>query len=218
MKLHYFPLSTYSQKALIGFHEKQVAFEPVLVDLRDPAQRERYRKIYPLGKVPLLLRNNGWMIPESTIIIEFLDTHSDKGPRLIPADPERARQTRFMDRMLDLYLNNSIITLVQQSWKPAAQRNPEAIEQARSNAGITYGYLEQALAGKTWITGEDFSMADCAAAPALLYAQQCFPFADRPNISAYWERLRTRPSYAKVLAEAAPYLEKLAASANPKAT
>ncbi|MBL6752072.1 MAG: glutathione S-transferase family protein, partial [Nevskia sp.] len=217
MKLYYFPLSTYSQKALIAFHEKQVPFEPVLVDLRDPQQRAQYQKTYPLGKVPLLVRDNGWMIPESTIIIEFLDTHSERGQRLIPADPERARQTRFMDRMMDLYLDNNVITLVFQSWKPPAQRDQEAIEQARRQIGITYDYMERALAGKPWLTGDEFSMADCAAAPALLYAQQHCPFADRPNISAYWERLRARPSYAKVLAEVMPYLEKLAAAANPKA-
>lgn len=208
MKFYYFPLSTYSQKTLMALHEKEVDFEAKLVDLRDPGQRSEYRKIYPLGKIPLLVRDDDWLIPESTIIIEYIDTHFDSGPQLIPDDKDNARQVRFMDRMNDLYLNETITTLLFQGWKPEADRDQERTETARSRAGVMYDYLSKSLQGKDWLMGE-FSMADCAAAPALFYAQQVFPFDEHPNIAAYWERLKSRPSYRKVLSEAQPYLDKL---------
>lgn len=212
MKFYYFPLSTYSQKTLIALHEKEVDFEPIHIDLRDPAQREKYRKVYPLGKIPLLVREDDWLVPESTIIIEYIDTHFDAGQQLIPEDRDKARQVRFMDRMNDLYLNESITTLLFQSWKPEGNRDQERMDAARFRAGVMYDYLNKSLEGKDWLMGE-FSMADCAAAPPLLYAQQVFPFDAHANIVTYWERLKTRPSYRKVLTEAQPYLNKLQESA-----
>jgi len=209
MKLYYFPLSTYSQKALMAFYEKDVSFSPQLVDLRDETKRKEYRKIYPLGKIPLLIRDDGWTIPESTIIIEYLEGHFDTGTRLIPRDVDRARQTRFFDRMYDLYLNDPVVTLLFESWKPEANRNSEAIERARFRAGVMYDYMDRHLGNGQWTLGEEFTMADCAAAPALLYAQRVFPFEERKNIRAYWERLSARPSWKRVLAEAEPYLKAL---------
>lgn len=212
MKFYYFPLSTYAQKTLMALYEKQVDFEPVIVDLRDSDQRSEYRKVYPLGKIPLLVRDDDWLIPESTIIIEYIDTHFDSGQRLIPEDKDKARQVRFMDRMSDLYLNETIATLVFQGWKPEADRDQERIDAAKFRAGVMYDYLNKTLEGKDWLMGE-FSMADCAAAPPLLYAQQVFPFDEHANIVSYWERVQKRPSYRKVLAEAQPYLEELHNSA-----
>lgn len=212
MKLYYHPLSTYSQKVLMACHEKKVEPEPQIVDLMNEKGREEYLKVYPLGKIPLLVRDDGWVIPESSIIVEFLDGHSDAGPRLIPEESERARQTRCMDRMSDLYLNDSVATLLFQSWKPEAERDAEAIERSKFRAGVMYEYLDGQLADREWIMGEDLTMADCAAAAPLFYAQQVLPFSDRSNLSAYWERLQARPSYQQVLAEARPHLEKLRAS------
>ena len=214
MKLYYFPLSTYSQKALMALHEKKIPFEPEIVDLRDDAARAKYRDIYPLGKVPLLVLDNGHLIPESSIIIEYLDTHFESGPRLIPKDPEESRRTRFKDRMQDLYLNESVTTLIFESWKTEAERNAEGMEKARFRAGVLYDFMEKDLADKRWLMGSEFSMADCAAAPPLFYAQEHFPFNDRPNITAYWKRLSARPSWQKVFEEVKPYLEWIAAAAS----
>ena len=101
MKLYFHPLSTYSQKTLIAFHEKGVPFEPQIVNLMDPAGRAEYEKLYPLGKIPSLVRDDGWFIPESTIIVEYLEGYfPDQGPRLIPTERDAARQARFLDRML----------------------------------------------------------------------------------------------------------------------
>lgn len=209
MKLYYHPLSTYSQKVVMALHEKQMPFEPHIVNMLEEAERKKYREIYPLGKIPLLILDDGHMIPESTIIVEYADMTSDKGPRLIPSDPQSARQVRFFDRMLDLYLNDSVANLIFEGWKPEAERDQALIDRCQERIGIMYDYLDKHLGGKTWLKEESFSMADCAAAPPLFYAQQTAPFADRPNISAYFERVQTRESYRKVIEEAAPYLAEL---------
>ena len=131
MKLYYVPVSTYCQKVLMAFHEKGVAFEPELVNLSDETARSEYRKFYPLGKVSVLVPEEDWMIPESSIIIEYLDTHFDAGTRLLPDDPDLARQARFKDRMLDLYLNDSISNLFFQGRKPQEERDPALIERCQ---------------------------------------------------------------------------------------
>ncbi|MFQ5995580.1 MAG: glutathione S-transferase family protein [Acidiferrobacterales bacterium] len=212
MKLYHFPLSTYCQKTIMAFHEKEVTFTPELVDLRNEAERNDYLKLYPLGKVPLLVREDGWMIPESTIIIEYLDTHFDTGTRLIPDDAELARQVRFRDRMFDLYLNESVASLLFQSWKPEDERDQELIEKSHFRVGVMYKFIEDDMTNKEWAVGDFFSMADCAAAPALFCAQQVAPFVDRKVINQYWQRLNARSSWQKIMEEAAPYLEKLQAA------
>ena len=209
MKLYYHPLSTYSQKALIAFHEKGVDFEAEIVNLMDDGERAAYRQIYPLGKIPLLVLDDGQWVPESSIICEYLDTHFSSDSRLIPDDPDLSRQVRFKDRMYDLYLNESVSALLFEQFKPQAQRNEELIERSRFRIGVMYGFMEKNLEKQTWTNGETFTLGDCAAAPPLFYARQTAPFDDRPNIAAYWQRLRERPSIQRVLDEAAPYLARM---------
>jgi glutathione S-transferase len=207
MKLYYFPLSTYSQKVMLAIHERGLDLEHVPVDLRDDADRARYREIYPLGKIPLLVLDDGHLIPESSIIVEYLDTLGDAANRLIPHEPTASRRTRFHDRMFDLYLNDAVATLIFEGWKPPAQRNEEGMETARFRAGVIYDFMEQHLASRTWMMGDAFTLADCAAAPPLAYARQVFPFQGREAIEAYWERLQARESWRAVAAQVAPYLE-----------
>jgi glutathione S-transferase len=202
MKLYYNPLSTYSQKVLIAFHEKQVAFEPVVVSLMSPEGRAAYEQVYPLGKIPLLKPTDDHMIPESTIIIEYLEGHHASGTRLIPEGVDAARKVRFMDRMCDLYLTDPSRTLMFE--KLGFRKHSETeLSNATKYLHASYEGFNKQLAGKEWLCGE-FSMADCAAIPALFYNQSCAPFNDYPNLVAYYERAKQRPSYAKVMAEFLP--------------
>ncbi|HEY2517071.1 MAG TPA: glutathione S-transferase family protein [Polyangiaceae bacterium] len=210
MHLYFHPLSTYSQKTLIALYEKDVRFTPEVVSTLDPVSRAAYKKIYPLAKLPLLVDADR-SIPESSIIIEYIDQRI-AGPaaaRLIPSDPEASRRVRFHDRMFDLYLNNPVSTLFFDSRKPPEKQNPEAAASARETIEHVYDYLENHLAKNTWAYGDTFTMADCAAAPALGYLRMIQPFSSRPRISTYWNRLAERPSFARVLEEAKPYLSKM---------
>ena len=206
MKLYYFPLSTYSQKTLMAFHETGIEFEPMIVNMLDPDENAEYRKIYPLGKVPLLILDDGHVIPESSIIIEYLDGISES-VKLIPEDPDQARKTRFLDRMYDNYLNNSVLAKFFELRKPDDERSQQVIEQADEKINIMYGYMEKNLANSKWNHGDMFSMADCAAIPSLHYACKVAPFDEYPGITAYWVRAKQRASYQKVLEHAAPYLK-----------
>ena len=216
MKLYFHPLSTYSQKALIAFYEKGVPFEPQIVSLFDPAARAEYEKMYPLGKIPSLVRDDGWFIPESTIIIEYLDGYfPEMGQRLIAADRDQARQARFMDRMLDNYVNNTFVKIFFDARQPAADRDPRGVAAAKSTLDKMYAYMERQLAERTWLLGDQFSLAECAAAPPLGYLRNVYPFTAFPSVVQYWQRLEARPSVARVLAEAAPHFQAMMAAGSP---
>ena len=206
-ELYYHPLSTYSQKVLIAIYEKDKPFEPKIVNLMDDAAREAYRKLYPMGKVPLMVLNHGALIPESTNIIEYLDSLG--GPRLIAENPDVARKTRFKDRFFDLYLSESIGTLFFEGRKPESEPDAEKIETAKYRINAVYDFMEYEISGQPWANGEQFSMSDCAAAPALFYAKTIIPYDEYPNVSAYAARLDERPSVQRVREEAVPYLEAL---------
>lgn len=209
MDLYYHPLSTYSQKVLMAFYEKEVPFTPKLINLQNPAEKAAYLKIHPLGKIPFLVLDDGWQIPESSIIIEYLDTHFSSGTSLIPEDKDLARQVRCRDRLIDLYLDDNISIITFASFKKPEQSNQESLQKAKARVMTMFELLDKELENKTWLMGDYLSMADCAAAPPLFYAQKATPFQQFANINAYWNRLCNRPSFQRVLNEVIPYLEKL---------
>ncbi len=194
MKLYYHPLSTYSQKTLIALHEKGASFEREIVELMNPEKRAAYQKLYPLGKIPVLVDGDK-LIPESSIIIEYLETAVSGGTRLIPEDRETARKVRFHDRTNDLYLDDPAVSII-------FERD---VAKAKETLDITYRFLDKQLDKRTWLVGETFTMADCAAAPPLGYLRQLYPFDAFPNVVAYWNRLAERPSVRRTLDEAKPY-------------
>ena len=204
LSLYYHPLSTYSQKVLIAMYEKGLEFEPQIVNLMDEEKRAQYREMYPMGKIPVLVLNHGPLIPESSIIIEYLDSLG--GSRLISADADVARKTRFKDRMFDLYLSDPITTLFFEGMKSESEQNPDKMQTARFRVNNVYDFLENEIHHQTWSNGEEFSMSDCAAAAALFYARTIVPFDKYPNIKAYSQRLSERASVQRVQEEAAPYL------------
>ena len=207
MKFYYFPPSTYSQKVLLALYEKGVEFEKHHVNLFDSEQREAYKKIYEICKIPLLVPQEDHMLPESSIIVEYLDQRFDNGPKLIPDDPEKSRKTRFMDRMNDFYLNEPTVTLLFDDWKPEAEREPEKVARAKELLDCSYKHLDQMLAEHKWLMGETFTLADCSAIPALFYAAKVYPYERFTHLTRYFEDARQRPSYQKILDEALPVLE-----------
>ena len=207
MELYFAYPSTYSQKTLLALYEKGVEFTPKLVNLTEPSEREAYRQLYPLGKIPLLIRDDGRLIPESTIIIEYLEEAFPEEPQLIPKDPEAARQVRFLDRMCDQYLNDPVVNLIFESMKPEAEQNQAQMEKSSELISVLYGLLNQQLADRRFLAGDTFTMADCSAIPALYYARSFADFSIFEHIGSYWERLQEHPSWKRVRKEAGPYIK-----------
>ncbi|EYF05661.1 glutathione S-transferase family protein [Chondromyces apiculatus] len=206
MKLYCHFLSGYSQKVLMAFYEKGVPFTPELVTMMDPAGRALLDKVSPFGKIPCLVLDDGRTLIESTVMIEHLDVHyPDSGTRLFPEGREDALEARLLDRVFDHYVNEQVVTVLFDSLKPAAARDPQGVARAKATLDKAYAWLEARLAGRTWAVGESFSVADCAAAPSLLYGQQIHPFEQR-GLKAYTARLAERPSMQRVLADAAPFM------------
>jgi glutathione S-transferase len=207
LRLYFHPLSSFCQKALVALYENDTPFEPVIVDLGDPAQRDALLKLWPIGRFPVLRDDaRDRTIAESSIIIEYLDQFYPGRTRLVPADPELAWQTRLRDRFYDLYVNEPMQKIVGDRRRPVEGKDPHGVEQARARLQGAYAMIEEQMAGETWAMGDAFTMADCAAAPALFYANLVQPFGDTPkHVAAYFERLMLRPSFARAVAEAKPY-------------
>lgn len=209
LKLYFHPLASFCWKALIALYENDTAFEPHIVDLGDPAANAAFKAIWPIGKFPVLRDDaKDRTIPESSIIIEYLAQHYPGGTQLVPSDADLARQARFRDRFFDLYVHEPMQRIVGDRLRPQGAKDPHGVEQARAMLRTSLGMVEKDMSGKTWAMGETFSMADCAAAPALFYANKVMPFAEsHSNAAAYLDRLMQRPSFARVLEEAQPYFK-----------
>lgn len=209
LSLYFHPLASYCWKALIALYENSTPFEPRLVDLGDPAQRDAFFALAPLGKFPVLQdAKTGRVVPESTIIIEYLASHYPGSSQLIPPDPEQALEARLQDRFFDQQIHEPMQKHVLDKLRPEGSRDPFGVAQAHGQLDKAYGILEQILATRTWAAGNSFSIADCAAAPALYYANLVHPLGElHPHVTAYLDRLRARPSFARVLQEAEPYFK-----------
>ena len=192
---------------LVAFYENDTAFKPNVVDLADDASAAAFKALWPIGKFPVLrddARNR--TVPESSIIIEYLAEHYPGRVELVPSDSDLARQTRLRDRFFDLYVNAPMQKVVTDRLRPAGQNDPYGVEQARTLLQTSLGMLDRDMAAKTWAMGDTFSMADCAAAPALYYANLVAPLAEgHSNAAAYLDRLMQRPSFARAVKEAEPY-------------
>ncbi|MEP2828271.1 glutathione S-transferase family protein [Parvibaculum sp.] len=206
LRLYYHPLSNFCQKALVALYESGVDFTPEFIDLGNEDDRARLGAVWPMVKFPVLVDEaRGETVPEATVIIEYLnDRHPAPAP-LIPADKEAARAVRLMDRFFDLHVNQHLFSVVSDRLKPEERKDPAGVEEAKAKLAQTYGFIDGQMADREWAAGGSFSMADCAAAPTLYYADRIVPFGERRNLAAYFERLMKRPSFARVFEEAAPY-------------
>ena len=206
LTLYYHPFASFCQKVLIALYENGVPFRPHLVDLGDPEARAAFLAIWPIGKFPVLRdAARDRLLPESSIIIEYLALRHPGPLPLVPEDPDAALRVRLADRFYDSYVHEPMQKIVADTLRPPGRGDPQGVEDARALLATAYGMIEAEMGGRTWAVGEDFTMADCAAAPALFYANWVQPLAGHPNVAAYLARLRARPSFARVVEEARPY-------------
>jgi glutathione S-transferase len=207
LTLHFHPLASFCWKALIALYENDTPFTPNSVDLGNPAERAALLKLWPIGKFPVLRDDaRDQTVPESSVIIEYLDRHYPGRTKFIPEDPDLARQARLRDRFYDLYVHLPMQKVMADRLRAEGRKDPHGVEEARAQLRTSYGMIEQQMAAGTWAIGEVFGIADCAALPPLFYGNMVEPFgSDRKNLNAYFERLKARPSVARVMKEAAPY-------------
>jgi glutathione S-transferase len=209
LKFYYHPLSSYCWKAQIALYENDTPFTPVTVDLGNAEERAALLKLWPIGKFPVLRDEaRDHVIPESSIIIEYLDDHYPGRVKFIPADTDLARQTRLRDRFYDLYVHLPMQKAMGDRLRPVQSRDPHGVDEAKARIASCFDMIDKEMAARTWAMGEAFTLADCAAAPALFYGSMAVPFGDtHKNVTAYLDRLKARPSFARVLKEAAPYFK-----------
>jgi glutathione S-transferase len=209
LTLYFHPLSSFCQKALIALYENNTPFTPHVVDLMDPKANADFKAIWPIGKFPVLrdtMRNE--VVPETSVIIQYLDQHYPGKASLIPKDAALAREMHLRDRIFDLYMNMPIGKIVTDKLRPAGKNDPHGVDEAKALIQTTLRIVDEVMATRTWAAGDVFTMADCAAAPSLFYANMLMPFGDtHKNAAAYLKRLMERPSYARALKEAEPYFK-----------
>ena len=207
--LHAHPLSSYCWKVLIALYEKGIDFEFRQVDLGDPDSRAALAALWPMAKMPVLEdRTRGIAVPETSIIIDYLDAYHQGAIRLIPEALDAARDVRLWDRIFDLYVQTPMQRIVADRLRPQDRRDAFGVEEARGALATALDMIEREVAGKAWARGDAFTLADCAAVPALFYADKVMPFEGTwPETLALLGRLKARPSVARVLAEAEPWFQ-----------
>jgi glutathione S-transferase len=199
------PFASYCQKVLIALYENETPFTFRMLDKSDPSTFAEFEALWPLKRFPLLL-DKGRPIAEATIIIEYLGLHHPGPVRLIPDDRVAALEVRFIDRFFDNYVQTPMQTIVSDALRNAEARDAKGVADARAMLETAYGWLEQRMTNCEWSVGDRFSLADCAAAPALFYADWTHPISEGfPNVRAYRNRLNARPSFARAVDEARPY-------------
>lgn len=205
--LHYHPLSSYCWKVLIALYENGAPFEPRLVNPGDPESRAAFQTLWPTAKIPLL-QDGDEVIPETSIMIEYVDRHYPGSTALLPKDPQARLEVRLWDRLFDNYVMTPMEKFIAQLLRPEAERDSLASTQSVAGLENAYVWIDSKIAGRQWAAGDQFSMADCAAAPSLFYANTIHKISgEQASLTAYFERLMQRPSVRRTVAEAWPYFQ-----------
>lgn len=204
LTLFYHPLASFCHKVLIALYENGTEFDKRLINLGDGGDRAELQAMWPFCKFPVIRDPaRGRELPETTIIIEYLDRYFHGEHRLIPGDWEDALEVRLWDRIFDNYVQIPMQRIVSDRMR-GAQGD---LSNERATLQTAYALTDQRMASRTWVAGPGFSMADCAAAPALFFAAAVEPFpAEFGHLRAYFDRLTGRPSIQRVIEEAKPYL------------
>ena len=203
LKLYAHPFSSYCQKVLIALYENGTPF--TLRMLGDAEAFTELGALWPLKRMPVLVDGDRTVV-ETTVIIEHLGLYHAGPVRLIPADARDALEVRTMDRVFDNYVMTPMQKIVLDRLRPEASRDAHGVAEARTMLDTAYRWLDGTMAGREWAAGGTFSLADCAAAPALFYADWAHRIDERfANVWAYRRRLLARPSIARAVDEARPY-------------
>jgi len=196
------PFSSYTQKVLIALYENATPFGFRVLGPDAPEHAAAWLAKWPLRQFPLLV-DGARDVVETSIIIEYLQLKHPGPMRLIPSDPVDALDVRFMDRFFDLHVMNAMQLAVNGALTGDAVKRQDGMALAEEKLKRAYAWLDTRLAGRTWATGEHFTLADCAAAPSLFYADWTHPIAEQyPVLRAYRARLLARPSFARAVDEA----------------
>ncbi|MCW7462162.1 glutathione S-transferase family protein [Leptospira limi] len=205
--LYYHPLASFCHKVLIALYENGTEFEPRFVDLLEEESRSELFAYWPVGKIPLLrdrLRNQ--IIPETSVIIEYISEYYPGTSNLLPSHPQESIEVRLWDRFFDLYISDSVQKIVLDRIRPEGQKDPFGVERAYERLPVAYGMLEKQLDTKNYIVYDHFTMADCSAVPALFYSDTLLSFRNGyPKLTKYFERLLEKNSVKRTLDEAEPY-------------
>ncbi|RYF76677.1 MAG: glutathione S-transferase family protein [Comamonadaceae bacterium] len=203
LTLYAHPFSSYCQKVLIALYESDLAFEYRM--LESPGAMDELKARWPFARFPLLV-DDGVTVVESSIVIEHLMQRHGGPVALIPSEPAAALEVRFLDRFFDQYVMTPMQKPVFEALKKEGAQPAQKMAEAVAELSTAYAWLERRLQGRTWAAGELFTMADCAAAPSLFYADWVHPIAeDFPVLRAYRARLLQRPSFARAVEEARPF-------------
>ena len=203
LTLYAHPFAAYCWKALIALYENATPFTYRVIN--DAAAWADLESLWPIKKFPLL-RDGEVVIVESSIIIEYLMLHHPGPTRLIPEEANAALQARFLDRFFDNYVMAPMQTLVADRMRSEGQHDAKATRDATHLLDVAYQWIDKQLRQSDWAAGSDFTIADCAAAPALFYAEWVHPIGDAfPAARAYRKKLLARPSIVRTVEEARPY-------------
>jgi glutathione S-transferase len=202
LALYGHPFSSYTQKVLVALYENGTPFDFRCIGPDTPEHTAEWARRWPLLKFPLLVDGERQFV-ETTIILEYLEL-AHPGPfRLLPKLPLAALDVRFLDRFFDLHVMNVMQHAVNGALSGDATKRRDGVALAQEGLERAYAWLEQHLTGKVWAAGSDFTMADCAAAPALFYADWVHRIPEAcPALRAYRARLLARPSFARAVDEA----------------
>ena len=202
-RLYAHPFSSYSQKALIALYENQTAFD--FRHLEDARAKAEFDALWPIGRFPILVDGDR-VVMEATCVIEYLQLHYPGPMQLIPEDRDAALEVRMLDRLFDNYISTPQQKVVFDRLCTEADRDPHGVAQARAMLETAYAWLETRMRDREWAAGEQFTLADCAAAPFLFYADWTHTIDPRfAHLRAYRERLLARPSFKRAVDEARPY-------------
>jgi glutathione S-transferase len=207
LTLYEHPFATYCWKPLIALYEREVPFDRAQVD--DEADRARLAELWPMASIPTLVDTDaGLALPESTVIVEYLDRFGE-APPLIPTDPDAALKARLWDRVIDAHVQTPMQKIVLDRLRPDGRGDEHGVEEAGAKLERIYAVLDDHLREGGWIAGPTFTLADCAAAPALFYARviRRWDEAALPNLTRYYEAVTARPAVARVIDEARTYRE-----------